>query len=55
MNEKIVLGKDRCSYASPQITVLALLAEQAVLSISGTGRVGLPGENDPIINDYGTL
>ena len=55
MNKTNGKGTDVRTYASPQITVLTLLAEQAVLSISGTGRVGLPGENDPIINDYGTL
>ena len=53
MNEKIVLGKDRCSYASPRIEMIEVLAEQAV--IMSSNKEGYPGENDPIINDWGTI
>lgn len=53
MNEKIVLGKDRCSYASPRIEMIEVLAEQAVIMYSK--NKGYPGENDPIINDLGTI
>ena len=51
MNEKIVLGKDRCSYASPRIEMIEVLAEQAVIMYS-SNKAGFPGENDPIINDW---
>ena len=54
MNEKIVLGKDRCSYASPRIEMIEVLAEQAVIMYS-SNKKGFPGENDPIINDFGTI
>ena len=54
MNEKIVLGKDRCSYASPRIEMIEVLAEQAVIMYS-SNKKGFPGENDPIINDWGTI
>ena len=54
MNEKIVLGKDRCSYASPRIEMIEVLAEQAVIMYS-SNKAGYPGENDPIINDFGTI
>ena len=54
MNEKIVLGKDRCSYASPRIEMIEVLAEQAVIMYS-SNKAGFPGENDPIINDFGTI
>lgn len=54
MNEKIVLGKDRCSYASPRIEMIEVLAEQAVIMYS-SNKAGFPGENDPIINDWGTI
>ena len=54
MNEKIVLGKDRCSYASPRIEMIEVLAEQAVIMYS-SNKAGFPGRNDPIINDWGTI
>ncbi|MCI7514392.1 MAG: hypothetical protein MSA53_02315 [Bacteroidales bacterium] len=54
MNETIVRGKDRCSYASPRIEMIEVLAEQAVIMYS-SNKAGFPGENDPIINDWGTI
>lgn len=54
MNETIVRGKDRCSYASPRIETIEVLAEQAVIMYS-SNKAGFPGENDPIINDWGTI
>ena len=54
MNETIVRGKDRCSYASPRIEMIEVLAEQAVIMYS-SNKAGFPGENDPIINDFGTI
>lgn len=54
MNETIVRGKDRCSYASPRIEMIEVLAEQAVIMYS-SNKAGFPGENDPIFNDLGTI
>ena len=54
MNETIVRGKDRCSYTSPRIETIEVLAEQAVIMYS-SNKKGFPGENDPIINDWGTI
>lgn len=54
MNETIVRGKDRCSYTSPRIEMIEVLAEQAVIMYS-SNKAGFPGENDPIINDWGTI
>ena len=54
MNETIVRGKDRCAYASPRIEMIEVLAEQAVIMYS-SNKKGFPGENDPIINDWGTI
>lgn len=54
MNETIVRGKDRCSYTSPRIEMIEVLAEQAVIMYS-SNKAGYPGENDPIINDWGTI
>lgn len=54
MNETIVRGKDRCSYASPRIEMIEVLAEQAVIMYS-SNKKGFPGEYDPIINDFETI
>lgn len=54
MNETIVRGKDRCSYASPRIEMIEVLAEQAVIMYS-SNKAGYPGENELIFNDWGTI